>query len=89
MGGRNGREVGMAGGQAGVGGKGRELYLNNNKIREEKNENKNKKIYVTYLLSSFKTKLDMIQNTNQYITIYRIRKTIQLRYNEFGFNVKK
>ena len=35
-GGENGREVGRAGGWAGVGGKGRELCLNNNKIREEK-----------------------------------------------------
>ena len=32
--GRNGREVGRAGGYAGVRGKDRELYLNNNKMRE-------------------------------------------------------
>ena len=36
--GQNGREVGRAGGWAGVGGKGRELYLNNKKIREKKKE---------------------------------------------------
>ena len=36
----NGRVVGRAGGWAGVGGKGRELYLNNNKIRGKKKENK-------------------------------------------------
>ena len=30
MAGRKGREVGRAGGWAGVGGEGRELYLNNN-----------------------------------------------------------
>ena len=35
-GGRNGREVGRAGGWAGVGGKGRKLYLNNNKIKIKK-----------------------------------------------------
>ena len=33
----NGREVGKDGDQAGVGGKSRELYLNNNKIRKKKN----------------------------------------------------
>ena len=33
---RNGREVERAGGWAGVGGKSREPYLNNNKIRGKK-----------------------------------------------------
>ena len=32
----NGREVGTARGSAGVGRKGRELYLNNNKIKKKK-----------------------------------------------------
>ena len=35
-GGGNGREVQRAGGGAEVGGKGRQLYLNNNKIRGKK-----------------------------------------------------
>ena len=35
VGGGNRREVGRARGWAWVGGKGRELYLNNNKIREK------------------------------------------------------
>ena len=35
-GGRNGREVGRAGGWAVVGGKGKKLYLNNNKIKIKK-----------------------------------------------------
>ena len=35
-GGGNGREVGRDGGWAGVGGKGRKLYLNNNKIKKKR-----------------------------------------------------
>ena len=38
-GGRNGREVGRAGGWAVVGGKGKKLYLNNNKIKIKKSIN--------------------------------------------------
>ena len=37
MGGGNGREVRRAGGWAGVGGKGRKPYLNNNKIKDNNN----------------------------------------------------
>ena len=36
---RNGREVGRAGGWAAVGGKGKKLYLNNNKIKIKKSIN--------------------------------------------------
>ena len=39
-GGGNGTEVGRAGGWAGVGGEGRKLYLNTNKIKKKKKKKK-------------------------------------------------
>ena len=49
--GGNKREVGRAGGQAGVGGKGRELYLNNNKIRGGGEQERNQRAWRDNLAS--------------------------------------
>ena len=45
--GGNGRDLGRVRGWAGVGGKGRELYLNNNKIKKQTNK-KTPKTFIVF-----------------------------------------